>query len=75
VRGWANDRPGILLSARWDVHSDLLAGRLVQVLPAWSQLADIWAASTVRLSHSAKVRVCVRFLQEHLASGRSRCSK
>ena len=31
--------------------------------------ADIWAATTVRLSHSAKVRVCVRFLQEQLASG------
>ena len=25
--------------------------------------------STVRLSHSAKVRVCVRFLQEQLANG------
>jgi LysR family transcriptional activator of dmlA len=69
VRGWGNDGHGILLQARWDVSEDLRAGRLLPVLPACTQPADIWAASTVRLSHSAKVRVCVRFLQEQLASG------
>jgi len=69
LRGWAMDGHGILLPARWDVHAELEAGRLVAILPAYSQPADIWAASTVRLSHSAKVRVCVRFLQEQLASG------
>ncbi|CAD5375151.1 putative DNA-binding transcriptional regulator [Rubrivivax sp. A210] len=69
VRGWGNDGHGILLQARWDVSADLAAGRLLRVLPDCSQPADIWAASTVRLSHSAKVRVCVRFLQEQLASG------
>jgi LysR family transcriptional regulator, transcriptional activator for dmlA len=69
VRGWGNDGHGILLQARWDVSEDLHAGRLVAVLPGCTQPADIWAASTVRLSHSAKVRVCVRFLQEQLASG------
>ena len=69
VRGWGNDGHGILLQGRWDVSADLLAGRLVAVLPDCTQPADIWAASTVRLSHSAKVRVCVRFLQEQLASG------
>jgi LysR family transcriptional activator of dmlA len=69
VRGWGNDGHGILLQARWDVSEDLRAGRLLPVLPTCTQPADIWAASTVRLSHSAKVRVCVRFLQEQLASG------
>lgn len=69
VRGWGNDGHGILLQARWDVSEDLRAGRLLPVLPDCTQPADIWAASTVRLSHSAKVRVCVRFLQEQLASG------
>jgi LysR family transcriptional activator of dmlA len=69
VRGWAIDGHGILLPSRWDVHADLLAGRLVSILPPYWQPADIWAASTVRLSHSAKVRVCVRFLQEQLARG------
>lgn len=69
VRGWGNDGHGILLQARWDVAEDLRAGRLLPVLPACTQNADIWAASTVRLSQSAKVRVCVRFLQAQLASG------
>jgi LysR family transcriptional activator of dmlA len=67
VRGWAIDGHGILLPSRWDVHADLLAGRLVSILPAYWLPADIWAATTVRLS--AKVRVCVRFLQEQLARG------
>ncbi|WP_235578102.1 LysR family transcriptional regulator [Pseudorhodoferax sp. Leaf267] len=66
VRGWGLDGHGIVLQAGWDLHADLAAGRLVRVLPAWTQPADIWAASTVRLSHSAKVRACVQFLQEQL---------
>ncbi len=66
VRGWAVDGHGILCQTSWDLHEDLAAGRLVQVLPAWSQPADVWAASTVRLSHSAKVRACVDFLQREL---------
>lgn len=69
LRAWAIDGHGILLPATWDVHDDVQAGRLAPVLPAYSQDADIWAASTVRLSTSAKVRVCVRFLQEQLADG------
>ncbi|MFZ6773316.1 LysR substrate-binding domain-containing protein [Undibacterium sp. SXout7W] len=69
VRGWTSDGHGILLTTRWDVYEELLSGRLIPILPAYSQPADIWAASTVRLSHSAKVRVCVRFLQEQLAHG------
>jgi LysR family transcriptional activator of dmlA len=69
VRGWGNDGHGIVLQAQWDVSRDLKAGRLQRILPGYSQPSAIWAASTVRLSHSAKVRVCVRFLQEQLANG------
>lgn len=69
VRGWGMDGHGILLQALWDVGADLDAGRLVRVLPSCAQPAEIRAVSTVRLSHSAKVRVCVRFLQEQLARG------
>ncbi len=69
VRGWGNDGHGILLQAQWDVGRDLRAGKLQRILPEYSQPAAIWAASTVRLSRSAKVRVCVRFLQEQLANG------
>jgi len=66
VRGWGREGHGILFSGRWDVHEDLVAGRLVEILPTYKQVADVWAASSVRLSHSAKVRVCVRFLREQL---------
>lgn len=69
VRGWATAGRGILLTAHWDVADDLASGRLVHILADHDEPADIWAATTVRLSHSAKVRVCVRFLQEQLASG------
>ncbi|MDB5918295.1 MAG: LysR family transcriptional regulator [Massilia sp.] len=69
VRGWAIDGHGIVLPTRWEAYSDLLEGRLVPIMPAYSQPADVWAASTVRLSHSAKVRVCVGFLQEQMARG------
>lgn len=66
IRGWGNDGHGILLLTNWDLHEDLLAGRLIPILTAYTQPADIWAASTVRLSHSAKVRVCISFLQQQL---------
>ncbi len=69
VRGWAGDGHGILLQAGWDISDDIRAGRLRQVLPEWSQPTSLWAASTVRPSQSAKVRVCVQFLREQLASG------
>jgi len=37
------------------------------MLPDWRQDANIWAVYPSRLSHSAKVRVCVEFLQAQLA--------
>lgn len=66
VRGWGIDGHGIVLQTTWDLHDDLAAGRLVPVLPAYTQPSDVWAVSTVRLSDSAKVRACVSFLQEQL---------
>lgn len=42
----------------------LQSGQLVQVLPEWRQEANIWAVYPTRLERSAKVRVCVEFLQE-----------
>ncbi len=69
VRGWALGGQGILLATRWELAEDLAAGGLVQILPAYSEPADVWAATTVRLSHSAKVRVCVAFMQKELTDG------
>ena len=61
---WALDGHGIVLRSWWDVAADLQAGRLVPLLPEWRQEANIWAVYPTRLERSAKVRVCVEFLQE-----------
>ena len=36
------------------------------VLPQWQQEANVWAVYPTRLERSAKVRVCVEFLQTFL---------
>lgn len=64
---WAIDGHGIVLRSQWDVAADVAAGRLVQVLPEWQQAANIWAVYPTRLERSAKVRVCVEFLQAFFA--------
>lgn len=69
VRQWAHDGHGIIMASRWDIAASLENGALVRVLPAWYQPADIWAVTAVRSSSSAKVRACVAFLREQLASG------
>ena len=60
---WAVDGHGVVLRSQWDVAQHLAAGDLVQVLPEWQQAANIWAVYPTRLERSAKVRVCVEFLQ------------
>jgi len=62
---WAVDGRGIALRSLWDVQPHLQAGHLVQVLPEWRQDANVWAVYPTRLHLSAKVRVCVEFLQDH----------
>lgn len=64
---WAVDGRGITLRSLWDVEPLLLSGQLVQLLPDWQQEANIWAVYPSRLYLSAKVRVCVEFLQEHFS--------
>ncbi len=63
---WAVDGHGVVLRSHWDVAAQLADGRLVQVLPEWQQQANIWAVYPTRLERSAKVRVCVEFLQAFL---------
>lgn len=65
---WARDGHGIVLRSVWDVAADLQSGALVQVLPEWRQQANIWAVYPTRLERSAKVRVCVEFLQQFFQS-------
>lgn len=64
---WALEGCGIVLRSTWDVGGLLASGALVRVLPAYTQEANIWAVYPSRLDASAKVRVCVEFLQTYLA--------
>lgn len=66
---WALDGHGIILRSLWDVGPSLKSGRLVRVLPDYLQEADVWAVYPSRLAGSAKVRVCVQFLEEWLKDG------
>lgn len=65
VLEWALNGGGILLRSMWDVKPMLEQGRLVQVLHEYSQSANVWAVYPTRLSQSAKLRVCVEFLEEY----------
>jgi LysR family transcriptional activator of dmlA len=64
---WAAEGAGIVLRSRWDAQPYLDAGKLVQVLPDFTQEANVWAVYPQRLAASAKLRVCVELLQRHLA--------
>lgn len=63
---WALDGHGIVLRSFWDVRQFIEEGRLVQVLPEWRQEANVWAVYPERLESSAKVRICVQWLEEVL---------
>ena len=58
---------GIVLRSRWDAQAYLDRDQLVQILPAYTQEANVWAVYPQRLAGSAKVRVFVDFLERHLA--------
>lgn len=66
VHQWAVDGHGIILRSTWDIAEDLREGRLVRVLPDYQQEANISAVYPLRLTESAKVRVCIEFLQQWL---------
>jgi len=63
VRQWAIDGHGIILRSTWDISREIEAGLLLPVLPRYFQQADVWAVYPSRLSVSAKVKVCVEFLE------------
>ncbi|MCY1383286.1 HTH-type transcriptional regulator DmlR [compost metagenome] len=63
---WAVDGRGIILRSAWDVGPLIAQGKLVQVLPAYRQEANIWAVYPSRLNASAKIRACVEFLAEYV---------
>lgn len=63
VRQWAIDGHGIILRSTWDISREIESGLLLPVLPEYFQQADVWAVYPSRLSVSAKVKVCVEFLE------------
>lgn len=63
---WAVDGRGVALRSTWDVGPLIAAGKLVHLLPEYTQEANVWAVYPSRLNTSAKVRVCVEFLQAWL---------
>ena len=65
---WAVDGRGIVLRSLWDVAPLLASGALVRVLPDVAQEANIWAVYPSKLSGSAKLRVCVDWLEASLQS-------
>lgn len=62
--GWALAGHGIVLRSIWDVGEHLRTGSLVSVLPDYVQEANIWAVYPERLNSSAKINVCVNFMEE-----------
>jgi LysR family transcriptional activator of dmlA len=44
---------------------------LLTVLPEYRQDANVWAVFPPRLMRSAKIRVCIEFLRQHLERYRS----
>ncbi|PQA75726.1 LysR family transcriptional regulator [Rhodoferax sp. TS-BS-61-7] len=63
VHRWAIEGLGILLRSTWDVGPSIAQGTLERQLPDYAQEAPVWAVYPTRLAHSAKVRVCVEFLE------------
>ncbi|MDD2030583.1 MULTISPECIES: LysR substrate-binding domain-containing protein [unclassified Pseudomonas] len=66
VLQWALAGRGVLLRSLWDVQPLLDQGKLVRVLPDYTQSANVWAVYPTRLADSAKLRVCVEFLESYL---------
>lgn len=66
VLQWGLDGHGIFLRSIWDAKRYITQGQLIQVLPDYYQNADIWAIYPTRLANSAKLRVCVEFLEAQL---------
>ena len=66
VHQWAIAGHGIILRSLWDVGPSIARGDLVHLLPDYAQVVDVWAVTPSRLSTSAKLRVCVEFLEQWL---------
>ncbi len=64
---WALNHRGIMLRSLWDIAPLIQQGKLVQVLPSYCQSASVWGVYPVKPSQSAKLRVCMDFLQAYFS--------
>lgn len=62
---WALAGHGIMLRSIWDARSHLQSGELIHILPDYTQEANIWAVYPERLSSSAKIKLCVKHMEEY----------
>jgi LysR family transcriptional activator of dmlA len=60
---WALAGHGIMLRSIWDARTHLDSGQLVNILPDYTQEANIWAVYPERLSSSAKIKLCVKHME------------
>lgn len=70
VREWAHEGFGIIMASTWDVAPSFEEGKLVQILPAYRQTANVSAVTTIRASGSVKIKACLEFLSAHLNQGK-----
>ncbi len=66
ARQWCLEGHGVLLRSLWSIAEDVHTGKLVQLLPEYTQKADIYAVYPSRLETSAKLRVCVHYFKSKL---------
>lgn len=69
ILDWARQAMGIALLSEWDIAADVASGRLVRILPAYHEPADLWVVTSARGDQSARVNACIAFLREHLSTG------
>ena len=65
VLSWAVQGHGIILRSMWDVNPLLDRGALVRILSDYTQSANVWAIYPTRLHDSAKLRVCMQFMEAY----------
>ncbi|MDN3557937.1 LysR family transcriptional regulator [Halomonas maura] len=68
IRRLTRDGHGVALRSWWDVHQDLAAGQLVEVLPGWRGVrADFHAVYDQRRHVPLRIRAFIAYLEQEMA--------
>lgn len=68
AKQWCINGQGILLRSIWSVMHELEQGQLVQVLPEWQQVADVYAVYSQSIRSNANLRAFIENLEQYLAA-------